>query len=129
MCVILVCPPKVRPAAATLYACHAANPHGAGVAWRENGKVRWLKNLGPGKLMMKFKELPPGEVVVHFRWASVGGSGWRSPGETRIQPRGRWRILTPVFVGMLVSRCCKACVIWCWRSERNVSTASGLSRA
>ena len=46
MCVILVCPPKVRPAAATLYACHAANPHGAGLAWRENGKVRWQKT-GP----------------------------------------------------------------------------------
>ena len=73
MCVILVCPPKVRPAAATLYACHAANPHGAGLAWREGGRVRWQKNLGPGKLMMKLKELPPGEVVVHFRWASVGG--------------------------------------------------------
>jgi len=73
MCVILVCPPKVRPAVATLYACHAANPHGAGVAWRENGKIRWVKNLGPGKLMMKLRELPPGEVVIHFRWASVGG--------------------------------------------------------
>jgi len=35
--------------------------------------VRWQKNLGPGKLMMKLRELPPGEVVVHFRWASVGG--------------------------------------------------------
>lgn len=73
MCVILVCPPKVRPAAATLYACHDANPHGAGLAWREGGKVKWQKNLGPGKLMMKLKELPPGEVIVHFRWASVGG--------------------------------------------------------
>jgi len=74
MCVILVCPPKVRPAIATLYACHAANPHGAGLAWREGGRVRWQKNLGPGKLMMKLKELgPEGEIVVHFRWASVGG--------------------------------------------------------
>ena len=72
MCVILVCPKKVRPSKDVLYACHAANPHGAGVAWRENGKVRWQKNLGPGKLMGLLKELE-GEVVIHFRWASVGG--------------------------------------------------------
>ena len=31
MCVILVCPPKVRPDIDVLRACHAANPHGAGV--------------------------------------------------------------------------------------------------
>ena len=72
MCVILVCPKKVRPSKDVLYACHAANPHGAGVAWRENGKVRWQKNLGPGKLMTLLKKLD-GEVVIHFRWASVGG--------------------------------------------------------
>jgi hypothetical protein len=72
MCVILVCPPKVRPLKSVLYAWHDANPHGAGLAWRENGKVRWLKNLGPAKLTSKLKELP-GEVVIHFRWASVGG--------------------------------------------------------
>jgi hypothetical protein len=72
MCVILVCPENVRPSSRVLYACHDANPHGAGVAWRENGKVRWVKNLGPGKVMFLLKELP-GEVVIHFRWASVGG--------------------------------------------------------
>lgn len=74
MCVILVCPPDVRPPKSVLYACHDANPHGAGLAWRENGKVRWLKNVGPGKLMLKLKELPrEEEIVIHFRWASVGG--------------------------------------------------------
>lgn len=74
MCVILVCPPDMRPPKSVLYACHDANPHGAGLAWREHGKVRWLKNLGPGKLMLKLKELgKSGEVVIHFRWASVGG--------------------------------------------------------
>ena len=55
MCVILVCPKDVRPSSSVLYACHDANPHGAGVAWRENGKVRWVKNLGPGKLHTQFK--------------------------------------------------------------------------
>lgn len=72
MCVILVCPESVRPKPEVLYACHEANPHGAGVAWREHGRVRWLKNLGPGKLAALLPKLP-GEIVVHFRWASVGG--------------------------------------------------------
>jgi hypothetical protein len=32
MCVVLICPPKQRPDLTILRACHAANPHGAGVA-------------------------------------------------------------------------------------------------
>ena len=72
MCVILVCAKNVRPSRDVLYACHAANPHGAGVAWREGGRVRWGKNLGPGKLSVLLPKLE-GEIIVHFRWASVGG--------------------------------------------------------
>jgi hypothetical protein len=72
MCVILVCPETVRPKPEVLYACHEANPHGAGVAWREAGRVRWQKNLTAGEVMTLLKKLE-GEVVVHFRWASVGG--------------------------------------------------------
>jgi hypothetical protein len=73
MCVILVCPDETkRPDRAVLDACHAANPHGAGVAWREGGRVRWMKNLEPDDLEALLPELP-GEVVIHFRWASVGG--------------------------------------------------------
>lgn len=71
MCVILVCPPDVRPDRATLDACHQANPHGAGVAWREGGMVKWLKGLEPDELEPLVARLP-GEVVIHFRWASVG---------------------------------------------------------
>ena len=71
MCVILVCPPDVRPDRATLDACHQANPHGAGVAWREAGAVRWFKGLEPGDLEPLIARLP-GEIVIHFRWASVG---------------------------------------------------------
>jgi len=90
MCVILVCPPKIRPAAATLYACHDANPHGAGLAWREGGKVKWLKNLGPGKLMLKLKELPKDEeIVIHFRWASVGGVDERLCHPFPVTPRAQ----------------------------------------
>ena len=71
MCVILVCPGNVRPDRATLDACHEANPHGAGVAWREDGEVRWMKGLDPGELEALIARLP-GEIVIHFRWASVG---------------------------------------------------------
>ena len=72
MCVILVCPPNVRPTADVILACHTANPHGAGLAWRENDEVHWVKNLGPEELATLLPQLP-GEVVIHFRWASVGG--------------------------------------------------------
>jgi hypothetical protein len=71
MCVILVCPAHVRPDRATLQACHAANPHGAGVAWREDGQVRWFKGLAADDVEILLPQLP-GELVIHFRWASVG---------------------------------------------------------
>ena len=71
MCVILICPGGVRPDRPTLEACHEANPHGAGVAWRQDGGVRWLKGLDVPRLASLLPRLP-GEVVVHFRWASVG---------------------------------------------------------
>jgi len=71
MCVILVCPANVRPDRATLEACHRANPHGAGVAWREDEEVRWSKGLEPDELESLIATLP-GEIVIHFRIASVG---------------------------------------------------------
>ncbi|MCF7734284.1 MAG: hypothetical protein K9N23_21555 [Akkermansiaceae bacterium] len=71
MCVILVCPENVRPDRATLDACHKANPHGAGVAWREDDRVRWMKGLEPEELESLIAGLS-GEIVIHFRWASVG---------------------------------------------------------
>jgi hypothetical protein len=72
MCVILICPPGVRPDGDVVEACHAANPHGAGVAWREGKEVRWSKNLDPAGVMDALRTAK-GEAVVHFRWASVGG--------------------------------------------------------
>ncbi len=71
MCVILVCPDDVRPDRATIHACHSTNPHGAGVAWREDGEVRWMKGLEPDELESLIAGLP-GEIVIHFRIASVG---------------------------------------------------------
>jgi len=72
MCVVLICPPKQRPDVSILRACHAANPHGAGVAWRDKRRIHWRKALTPGEVNHLIQKVP-GEVIVHFRWASVGG--------------------------------------------------------
>lgn len=72
MCVILVCPPKVRPSRHVLELCERSNPHGAGIAWREWGRVHWFKTdkLDQIELLARRKS---GEIVIHFRIASVGG--------------------------------------------------------
>jgi hypothetical protein len=72
MCVVLICPPKVRPPLSVLQACHEANPHGAGVAWREKRRIHWRKNLSALGVHRLIGEVP-GEVIIHFRWASIGG--------------------------------------------------------
>lgn len=72
MCVILVCPPAVRPGMDILEACQLSNPHGAGVGWRDRGRVHWMKNLAADEVHQLLAQLE-GEVVIHFRWASVGG--------------------------------------------------------
>jgi hypothetical protein len=66
MCVILVCPPQVRPDIDVLKACHTANPHGAGVAWRQGGQVHWQKNLGAEEVASLIAGIE-GELVIHFR--------------------------------------------------------------
>ena len=71
MCVILVCSENIRPDSATIDACHRANPHGAGVAWRDDGVVRWSKGLEPDEVESLIAGLT-GEIVIHFRIASVG---------------------------------------------------------
>ncbi len=71
MCVILVCPADVRPDHHTLAACHETNPHGAGVAWRDGDGVRWMKGLALAEVEALVPTLP-GEIIVHFRIASVG---------------------------------------------------------
>ena len=50
MCVVLICPPKQRPDLTILRACHAANPHGAGVAWRDKRRIHWKKALTTGEV-------------------------------------------------------------------------------
>lgn len=73
MCVILICPPEVRPSPDVLQLCFKKNPHGAGIAWRRRGAVEWLKtdNL---ELVRNLVNRLEGEIVVHFRIATVGGA-------------------------------------------------------
>ena len=71
MCVILLCPPKVRPSRPTLERCAEANPHGAGIAWRERGAVHWVKTADLGEIE-RLARRKAGEIVIHFRIASVG---------------------------------------------------------
>ena len=98
MCVILICPPKVRPNPDVLFACDAANPHGAGMAWRSKGRVHWLKNASVSDLL---RELPKikGEIVIHFRWASVGGVDARLCHPFPVTPRANVSLRHPDFPG------------------------------
>ncbi len=68
---ILVCSENIRPDSATIDACHRANPHGAGVAWRDDGEVHWSKKLEPDELEPLIADIT-GEIVIHFRIVSVG---------------------------------------------------------
>ena len=58
-------------AALPLATGHRANPHGAGVAWRDDNVVRWSKGLEPDEVEKLIAGLT-GEIVIHFRIASVG---------------------------------------------------------
>ena len=48
-----------------------ANPHGAGIAWRDSGYVRWIKGLDLDDTIKLAEKLPP-PYVVHFRIPSGG---------------------------------------------------------
>ncbi len=71
MCVVLVCPKEVRPDFDTLAACEAANPHGGGVAWRDGKHVVWRKSDDVREIH-RLATIAKGEIVIHFRVASVG---------------------------------------------------------
>jgi hypothetical protein len=50
-----------------------ANPDGAGVAWLDNGQVRWYKSLDSRKVIARVVEGLPFPYMVHFRLATCGG--------------------------------------------------------
>lgn len=72
MCVILSAE-KERPTRAEMEQAAAKNPDGAGIAWIENGTVRF-KKVGPGHdaEIMDLAETVPTPYVAHFRITSVG---------------------------------------------------------
>jgi len=72
MCVILIVPDGVTVPRSILEACSQANPHGAGIAWRSRGEVRYRKTDDVAEIARLAKEVK-GERVIHFRIASVGG--------------------------------------------------------
>jgi hypothetical protein len=71
MCVIIVAETG-KPDLETLQQCQAQNPHGAGIAWRDGGVVKWKKGLKANDVfdIVKRVEVP---FVIHFRMATQGG--------------------------------------------------------
>ena len=72
MCVVLACD-KVRPDQEMVDKAWKQNDHGGGIAWRENGKVRWAKGLTKDEMSSMIATLPL-PFIAHFRIASVGGT-------------------------------------------------------
>lgn len=74
MCVILAATTK-SPTEKVVRKAGERNPDGGGVAWLENGKVRYVKGLDDPKevwgVVKGLKDLAP--FLVHFRIATVGG--------------------------------------------------------
>lgn len=70
MCLLIVSK-KGLPHEEVLRLGDMQNPHGAGIAWTESGKVKWKKGLKLEELE-QFRDLT-GPVLVHFRFASSGG--------------------------------------------------------
>ena len=72
MCVIAVCEEE-RVSPIQVEQMYNANNAGAGVAWRESGKVLWKKGLNLEEIQEIIADLPL-PFVAHFRIPSCGGS-------------------------------------------------------
>lgn len=73
MCVILAADSR-RPSTKALELALAANPHGAGIAWLDEGRVRFYKGASPADVehVMELAATVPLPYIVHFRIATVG---------------------------------------------------------
>ena len=71
MCVILIADNR-RLTLSVLKQAHTANNQGAGIAWIEEGAVRWRKGESVETIADIASDVPM-PYVVHFRIASVGG--------------------------------------------------------
>src|SRR5688572_7373629 len=71
MCVIIVCE-NDHPSSEMIEKMWKQNPHGAGAAWKADGKLHWKKGLSLEEVTELSPTLPL-PYVMHFRLASVGG--------------------------------------------------------
>lgn len=77
MCIIFSCYEGV-PDKHDLRAAAEGNPHGAGIAWVQDGRVQWRKGIQGkpdyvAKEIGKLIEGKPLPLLIHFRVATVGG--------------------------------------------------------
>jgi len=60
----------------TLSRCWSENPHGAGLMYAANGKLKYYKSLSKKKFLKMYaqvkKDVPHTDIVLHFRWATHG---------------------------------------------------------
>jgi hypothetical protein len=73
MCVIITAESH-RPSTRAIDLALAANPDGAGIAWIDNGKVRFLKGVGADVVeeVCALAATVPVPFIVHFRITTVG---------------------------------------------------------
>ena len=74
MCVIAIVEDQDhRPSKDEIQAMWDHNPHGAGIAWRADGKIHWKKGLTLDQVQVMASEVPA-PFIVHFRIPSCGGN-------------------------------------------------------
>jgi hypothetical protein len=74
MCVAIACE-TVLPDKETIDACEKTNPDGGGVAWVEDGKVKFKKSVtGKEITEMIEKGIVKAPALIHFRISTVGGT-------------------------------------------------------
>jgi len=88
MCIIVVKPKnKPLPTADLLETCFNRNPHGAGIMYPENGKIRIIKGLMDFQSVLNalntIRDSISIPIVIHFRYATHGET---SPGNTHPFP-------------------------------------------
>lgn len=72
MCLLIVSENKF-PSTEVLTLANTQNPHGAGIAWAENGKVRWKKGITLSEVLALKDQVEGKPHIIHFRYATVGG--------------------------------------------------------
>lgn len=72
MC-LLILAKKSFPSREVLSLGNQHNPHGIGIAWTENGRVKWKKGITLEELQTMEKRVSGRPHMIHFRLATVGG--------------------------------------------------------